>query len=286
MKIVITTDSTSDLPKELVEKHNIGIIPLIVNLDETEFYDGINVTIQDLFKFVDKTGVLPKTAARSEYDYKEFFDDFMKKHQADALIHFSISSEFSCSYNNAKSAANDSKNVFVINTASLSSGSGLLVLSCVDKIKEGKNLNEILKEIDEEIPKIQASFIISNLKYLYKGGRCSALAVLGANLLMIKPKIKLFDGKMAVDKKYMGKYPSVILKYVQDLINEYKHIMDKRRVFITYTTRNEELENKIVGMLNSVGFENIISNFAGSTIASHCGENTLGILFQLTENLK
>jgi DegV family protein with EDD domain len=284
MKIVVTTDSTSDLPRELVEKYNIGITPLIVNLGENEFYDGVNLSIEDIFNFVDKTGVLPKTAARSSVYYQEFFQDFMQKNDADALIHFSISSEFSSSYNNAKAASEEFKNVYVINTASLSSGSGLLVLSCIDKINEGKDVKTILREIEFEVPQVQASFIISNLKYLYKGGRCTAIAVFGANLLMIKPKIKLFKGKMGVDKKYMGKYQSVVLKYVQDLLTDYKNI-NKKRVFITFTTKDDELNSKIVNLLKQAGFEDIIINFAGATIASHCGENCLGVLFQLNEDL-
>lgn len=279
MKIVITTDSTSDLPKEIIQKYNIGIMPLIVNLGDTEYLDGENLTIQEIFNFVDKTNVLPKTAARSSFVYQEFFENFIKKNDADILIHFSLSNEFSCSYSNALSASEQLKNVYVINTKSLSSGSGLLVLSCVDKINEGKNIETILKEINDEISKTQASFIISNLKYLYKGGRCSAIAVFGANLLMIKPKIKLFNGKMEVDKKYMGKYQTVVLKYVEDLMRDYP-TSDKKRVFITFTSKDDELNSKIVNLLKQNGFKDIIINFAGSTIASHCGENCLGVLFQ------
>lgn len=284
MKIIVTTDSTSDLPKEMVEKYNIGIMPLIVNLGETEYFDGVNLTVRNIFDFVNKNGILPKTAARSSFVYQEFFENFMKKNDADALIHFSISSEFSSSYSNAKIASANLKNVYVINTSSLSSGSGLLVLSCIDKINEGKDLKVILDEITSEVPKVQASFIISNLKYLYKGGRCTAIAVFGANLLMIKPKIKLLNGKMAVDKKYMGKYQSVVLKYVQDLISDYKNA-NKKRVFITFTTKDDELNLKIAELLKNAGFKEIILNFAGSTIASHCGENCIGVLFQLNENL-
>jgi DegV family protein with EDD domain len=152
------------------------------------------------------------------------------------------------------------------------------VLSCIDKIKKNKKIEAILKEIEQEIPKIQASFIISNLKYLYKGGRCSAVAVLGANVLMIKPKIKLVDGKMIVNRKYMGKYNAVIQKYVKDLLIEYKNI-NKERVFITYTSEDSELNNKIKENLLAQGFKEVYFNFAGATIASHCGEGCLGVLF-------
>lgn len=284
MKIVVTADSTSDLPKEMIDKYNIGIMPLIVLLGEVEHFDGQTLKIEDIFSFVNKNGVLPKTAARSAVVYQEFFEEFMNKNQADALIHFSISNELSSSYDNAKEASKNLKNVHVINSSSLSSGTGLLVLSCIDKINEGKDIKTVLDEISFEIPKIQASFIISNLKYLYKGGRCTAIAVFGANMLMIKPKIKLFKGKMNLDKKYMGKYQNVVLKYLQDLLNDHKDI-DKKRVFITYTTLDKELNNKVTEILKTAGFEEIISNFAGATIASHCGENCLGVLFKSNEDI-
>lgn len=280
MKIIVTTDSTSDLPREFLEKYNIGVMPLIVNLGDNDHYDGVDFEIEKIFQYVNKTGVLPKTAARSSLNYKEFFENSLKEHKADALIHFSLSSNLSCSYENAKTAGEEMNNVWVINTKSLSSGCGLLALSCADKISQGKEIDLILKEIEKEIDKVQASFIISNLKFLHKGGRCSSIAAFGANILMIKPKIRLAEGKMVVDKKYMGKYHTVVQKYLQDLLSEYRDI-DKKRVFITYTSHDEELNLKLKKELQEQDFEQIVTNFAGATIASHCGENCLGVLFML-----
>lgn len=280
MKIVVTTDSTSDLPKKFVEKNNIGIMPLIVLLGEEEYFDGGDFTIDKIFQYVEKTGVLPKTAARSSVHYKEFFEDFMTKNNADALIHLSLSSELSCSYINAKAASDEMENVWVIDTKSLSSGCGLLALSCADKVNAGKEIDVVLKELEEEVDKTQASFIISNLRYLHKGGRCSSIAAFGANILMIKPKIKLKDGKMIMDKKYMGKYQTVVKKYVKELLNDYKDI-NKKRAFITYTSQDDELNIAIKKELKENGFEEVVANFAGATIASHCGEGCLGVLFQL-----
>ena len=199
MKIIVTTDSTSDLPKELAEKYNIGIMPLNVNLGDDTFEDGVNIGSEEIFNFVDKTGVLPKTGARSALTYQEFFENQLKNLNADAIIHISLSSEISSSYSNALLASNELKNVKVIDSRSLSTGCSLLVLSAIDKIEEGKDLDTIASELEEETSRVQASFIINNLKYLYKGGRCSALAMLGANILRIKPKIKVTDGKMNVE---------------------------------------------------------------------------------------
>lgn len=278
MKIIVTTDSTSDLPKNLAEKYNIGIMPLNVNLGDDTFEDGVNIGPEEIFNFVDKTGVLPKTGARSALTYQGFFENQLKNLNADAIIHISLSSEISSSYSNALLASNELKNVKVIDSRSLSTGCSLLVLSAIDKIEEGKDLDTIASELEEETSRVQASFIINNLKYLYKGGRCSALAMLGANVLRIKPKIKVTDGKMNVDKKYMGRYEQVLLNYVKDLLKDYPNI-NKKRVFITFTSKTDAINAQIENILKENGFEEIIQNYAGSTIASHCGRDTLGVLF-------
>lgn len=278
MKIIVTTDSTSDLPKELVEKYNIGVMPLNVNLGDDTFEDGIDIGPEKIFNYVDTTGILPKTGARSALAYQEFFEKQMKDLNADALIHISLSSELSSSHENALMASQELQNVKVLDSMSLSTGCALLVLSAIDKINEGKDLRTIYLELQEERNRVQASFVINNLKYLYKGGRCSALAMFGANVLRIKPKIKLANGKMIVDKKYMGKYEQVLINYVKDLLKDYQNV-DKKRVFITFTTKNDEINAQIEQILKDYGFEEIIQNYAGSTIASHCGRDTLGVLF-------
>ena len=278
MKVIVSTDSTSDLPKDLQEKYNIYVMPLIVTLGEKSFEDGVDISAEDIFDYVDKTNTLPKTGAKSAFLYQEFFENIFKKENADAIILISLSDKLSSSYSNAVLASNELKNVYVIDSKSLSSGSGLIALSCADKINEGKDVQTIIKELNDEIEKTQASFIVDSLKYLHKGGRCSALSVLGANLLRIKPKIKLEDGKMGVDRKYMGKYESVLISYTRDLLKDYKNI-NKKRVFVTFTTKNDEVNEKIIAILKENGFEEIIENFAGSTITCHCGKNTLGVLF-------
>lgn len=278
MKIIVTTDSTSDLPKELVERYNIGVMPLNVNLGDDTFEDSIDIGPEKIFNYVDKTGNLPKTGARSALAYQEFFEKQMKDLNADALIHISLSSELSSSHENALMASQELQNVKVLDSMSLSTGCALLVLSAIDKINEGKDLRTIYLELQEERNRVQASFVINNLKYLYKGGRCSALAMFGANVLRIKPKIKLASGKMIVDKKYMGKYEQVLINYVKDLLKDYQNV-DKKRVFITFTTKNDEINAQIEQILKDYGFEEIIQNYAGSTIASHCGRDTLGVLF-------
>ena len=275
MKIGITADSTCDIPKELREKYDITIIPFGVMLKDELRHDGIDIVPQDLYDFVDRTKELPKTSAINEMEYLELFETKLKSY--DQVIHFSLSSEISSSYNNAKMAAEKLSNVYVVDTKSLSSGSGLLILSCVDKINEGKDVDTILKEINEEVPKVQASFLVDTLKYLHKGGRCSGVAKLGAQVFSIKPRISLVDGKMIVSKKYMGGISSCLIKYCNDILQEVEP--NKKRVFVTYSTPVEPAREIIKNKLKEEGFEEVLECSACATICTHCGPKTLGILY-------
>lgn len=275
MKIGITADSTCDIPQEIREKENIDIIPFGVMLGEELRHDGIDVTPQDLYDYADKTKELPKTSAINEVEYEEFFARKLKDN--DAVIHFCLSSEISSACSNAQRAAEKFNNVYVIDSKSLSSGTGLLVLSCVDKIKEGKDLETILKEINEEVPKVQASFLIDTLKYLHKGGRCSGVAKIGAAMFSIKPRISLINGKMEVTKKYMGSINSCLIKYCKDMLKEVEP--NKDRVFVTYSSPVDPARETIINMLKEDGFKDIIECRACSTICTHCGPKTLGVLY-------
>lgn len=234
------------------------------------------MTTKDIFAYVDKTGVLPKTAARSIYEYQEFFENILK--DADAIIHVAFSSEMSSSCSNAQVAAEKFDNVKVVDSKSLSTGYGLLVLKACKLVGLGKSLDEIEKELVDTVPKLQASFIISNLKYLYKGGRCSAVAMFGANLLKIKPSIHVVDGKMGVGKKYMGKFSDTMLKYTNALLEENGEI-DKENVFITFSSDENNVSDLVYDLLKEQGFQNIHKTYAGCTIASHCGPECMGVLF-------
>ena len=244
-------------------------------LGEELRHDGIDVTPQDLYDYADKTKELPKTSAINEVEYEEFFARKLKDN--DAVIHFCLSSEISSACSNAQRAAEKFNNVYVIDSKSLSSGTGLLVLSCVDKIKEGKDLETILKEINEEVPKVQASFLIDTLKYLHKGGRCSGVAKIGAAMFSIKPRISLINGKMEVTKKYMGSINSCLIKYCKDMLKEVEP--NKDRVFVTYSSPVDPARETIINMLKEDGFKDIIECRACSTICTHCGPKTLGVLY-------
>lgn len=274
MKIAVSAESTCDLSKDLIEKYDVKIIPYHVILGEEEYQDDGSLSSQELFEFVDKNGILPKTAALTVGEYEDYFKNILKDY--DAVIHITLSSRITSSVGNCEMAAKNCQNVFVIDSKSLSTGIGLLVLSCAEKIKAGLEVKQIVNELLQEVERVQASFVVNTLKYLHKGGRCSAIALLGANLLKIKPKIALIDGKMEVVKKYMGKLDDVLVRYCNDLLNDNNPNLN--RVFVTYSSRVAATD-KIIQILKDYGFKEVYETQAGCTICSHCGRDTLGVLF-------
>ena len=277
MSIKLTADSTSDLGVN-AQKHSVDIMPLLVILGEKSYRDGVDITPQDIFDFVDKTGTLPKTAAPSISDYEEFFTDALEG--ADEVIHFSISSKSSSAFNYAQGAAKSfGGRVRVIDTKALSSGEGLLVLKAVDLIKEGRSAAEIEEQINAVRNKVNTSFIPDRLDYLYKGGRCSRMAMYGANLLKIHPLIAMDDGQLVASTKYRGSMSKCISSYVNDLAEKYPEY-DARRCFITHSGADRELvELARERIAARFSFEEVLETVAGSVITGHCGRNTLGVLF-------
>ena len=277
MKIRITSDSTCDL-NHLVEERNIGILPLQVNLDAQSYHDGIDITPQDIFDFVERTKILPKTSAPSIGDYEEFFAEQLK--EADEVIHFNISAKSSGSHNMAKQAAQsfDGK-VRVIDSKALSTGQGLLVLKACDMRDEGKSSAEIEEAIDELKTRVNTSFVPDSLDYLHKGGRVSGMIKVVAGMFKIHPLIYMDDGQLVPGKKYKGRMDVLLKQYVQDLKEMYPSY-DKTRCFITHSSAEENVVNVAKEKVKELfEFDEVIETVAGSIITSHCGKGTLGVLF-------
>ena len=275
MRIAVSVESTNDLTKELLKEYDIKVIPYNIVLGDKEFKDG-ELSTEEMFKFVDENGVLPKTNAINEYEYTEYFEGLKKDY--DAIIHIALSSGITSSCGNAIRAAKNVENTFAIDSMSLSTGIGLLAIYARELANAGVEPSEIAKKVEERVSKIQASFIVERLDYLHKGGRCSSVALLGANILKIRPRIILKEGKMISDKKYRGQMGSVIAKYCAETLAEF-NTPDLERVFITYTTATPEMLDSARNALKEAGFKNIYETRAGGTIASHCGANTMGILY-------
>ena len=276
MKIAISAESTADLPKEIIEKHHINIVPFEVTLGDRTDYDGV-ITSQDIFEFVEKYNILPRTSAINEFVYSEHFAKILKDY--DAVIHISLGNHISSAYSNAKKVSGEMKNVYVIDSASLSSGIGLLVLYAIKLIDEGKlSAAEIAAKVEARVPHVQASFVINTIEYLYKGGRCSALQRLGAHLLRIKPQIVLQEGKLIPGKKYLGRNSVVVHDYCKDTLDEFD-TPDLSIAFVTHTYASPEMVEEAKKALQARGFKTIYESIAGATITSHCGPKTLGILY-------
>lgn len=278
MKIKITADSTCDLSAELVERYNVGIIPLTVILGDTLHHDGIDITAQDIFDYVAKTGVLPKSAAVSVEEYAEYFEKQLQDN--DCVIHFNISSKASVTHSNAVAAAKNFRDkVFVVDSHALSTGQGLLVLKACDLAKEGKSPGDIVEIINNLRSKVNTSFVPDALDYLHKGGRCSLASLMGAKVLKLHPLIDMKDGQMYAKKKYMGSHERCLKNYINDLAAEYPHY-DKTRCFITHSHCEPEVVEKVRAQVKELfGFDEILETKAGCVVTTHCGKNTLGVLF-------
>lgn len=276
-KIKITTDSASDL-NELFKTRDIGEFPLYVMLGDKQYLDDIDIEPKMIFDYYDKYKDLPKTAARSIEDFYDYFKSFTD--DGFSVIHIAISSDISSTYEYALTAAKRLDNVYVIDGKSLSSGTGLLALAAADMRDKGSSAKEIFDTIEKRKLSMQASFMVNTLEFLYKGGRCSGLAAFFGKAFSIHPSLQLIDGNIKVSHKFLGSFEKNILKYVDFTFSRYDS-PDKTRVFITHTYADEEIVKSVRQKLIDYGFapENIIETIAGSTITSHCGKSTLGILY-------
>ena len=279
MKIRICADSTCDLSPELVEKYGIEITPLYIVKDGKSYADGIEITPQDIYQHVRAGGAMCSTAAVSVADYEAFFTEQRKS--CDALLHFHISSEMSSCYQNACIAAESVSGVYPVDSRNLSTGIGQLVIAAAEMAAEGKlSAEEIYRIVLEKREKLDVSFVLDTLEYLRKGGRCSTLAAMGANLLSLKPCIEVRDGKMGVGKKYRGTLGKCIVQYVRDRL-EGRDDIDLKRIFITDSTgfAPEELEAMEAEVRRCQPFEEILHTHAGCTVSNHCGPRCVGILY-------
>lgn len=275
--IKVTADSTCDLTPEILSKLNVTLTPLAIMVGEDTFHDGVDIHQEDVFRFVEQEGKTCKTAAVNVYEYHRLFEELLETY--DAVVHINISSEFSSCYQNASLAAKSFENVYVVDSRNLSSGNGHVVYAAAEMAKLGMSAPEIVEKLNDLIPRVDASFVIDKLDYLYKGGRCTGLEAFGAKLLQIKPSIEVFDGKMVVGKKYKGSFDHALESYVKDKLKDLDDI-DQTRVFITHTACAPETVENVHELIRTLAnFQEIIETRAGCTVSSHCGPYTLGILF-------
>ena len=275
MKIRFSADSTCDMTPEFIARYQVKVIPLSVELDGKFYKDGLDITPDDIISRVNQSAALPKTSAINVDEYRQAFDELLK--DADAVLHFDISSEFSSCWQNACIAA-EGLPVYCIDSRNLSTGIAMLLAEAADRAEAGMAPEAIVSELKELYDKVDVSFIVDRLDYLYKGGRCSMVAMLGANVLHLRPCIEVTDGKMVVGKKYRGTYERCLRQYLTDRLKD-REALSEKRVFLTHTgLAPSALETIRAIVAEAIPFAEVYEVRAGCSLTSHCGENTFGII--------
>ena len=276
-KVKIYTDSTADLPKDVTEKYGITVISLYVTVGGKTYRDGVDIFAKDIFEHFANTKELPKTAAVTMADYTEAFSKDIN--DGYDIIHFAICSEMSSCYHNSCLVAEELGHIYPIDSKNLSTGIGLMAIAAAELAEKGEDAESIVEKINAMREKVDVSFLLGRLEFLHKGGRCSGVAALGANVLGLKPCIEVVDGKMTVGKKYRGNYDKCAVEYVKERLKD-NDTIDLHRIFFTYTGISDELIETLVNDIKSyLPFEEVLISEAGSTISGHCGPGCLGILY-------
>ena len=277
MNIKIISDSTCDLSKELLEANSIDLVPLTVIKNDEQFKDGVSITPDVIFAHVANGGSLCTTSANSVGEYQEVFEKYAPAY--DGVIHINIGSGFSSCYQNACLAAEDFPNVRVIDSMNLSTGQGLVVLEACRLAKESTDLDALADAIRAYTERVEASFLLSRLEYMVKGGRCSSAAALGANLLNLKPCIEVKNGKMSVVKKYRGNFEKCLPMYVKERLADREDV-DRGTLFVTKTPVDDAAYAATMKAVEQyANFKTVYETNAGCTVSCHCGPGTLGVLF-------
>lgn len=276
-RIIITADSTCDLSQELLERYDIRTIKLMITLGEDTFLDGEGFTPLDMYARFRKDGTLPKTSAPGVQEFLDFFTQFTV--QGYSVVHLDISAELSNTYNAACLAAAELKGVYVVDTRMLSTGVGLLAIEGAECRDRGMPAKEIAQHLRRLTEKVQTSFVLDTLEFMWKGGRCSGITALGANLLHLKPALEMKNGKLGVYKKYRGNMTSVYKQYIKERLEGRK--VRSEHVFITESGEIDEAVVKEIEELvrETIPVKEIHHTIAGCTVSTHCGPKTLGILF-------
>lgn len=279
MNVKIVADSTCDLSADLIEKYDITIIPLCIVMGENSYFDGIETTPEEIYKWADANKTTPKTAAVTLDNAASLLKPFMDEGRE--IVFFGISTQMSTTCNVVRLIGEEAgyDKLHVIDSQSLSTGIGLQVLYAARLSMAGESAASIVEKVEKRRSAVSASFVIDTLTYLSRGGRCNSVTALLANTLKLKPEIVVKDGAMIVAKKYRGQLGSVLLKYVKDQ-EEALLAADKNCVFITHSGCSEDIVAPVKEYLESLShFENIYVTRAGGVVSSHCGPGTLGVLY-------
>ena len=276
-RVIITADSTADLPPELAERYDIRIIPLTVILGEESYLDGADIKPEQMYERYHTDGTVPKTAAPSMQAFSDFFGSILAS--GDEIVHLDISSELSNAYNAARLAASEMKNVYIVDSRSLCCGIALLAIEGAECRDRGMSACEIAKHLSALTEKVSASFVLDTLEFIWKGGRCSGIAALGANLLNIKPALEVRNGVLTIGKKYRGNRKSVLKKYLIDQL-EGKELRSSHVFLADSGEIEQEVIDEMEGLVHKLAGECVIHRAkAGCTICGHCGPGTFAVFY-------
>ncbi len=275
--VVITADSTVDLSPELVERFQIHVIPLTITLGDDTFPDGQGFTPLDMYERFRKDGTLPKTSAPGVQEFLDFFTPFVE--QGCEVVHFDISAELSNTFNAARLAAQELEGVWPVDSRMLSTGVGLLAIEAAECRDRGMGAAEIAEHVEALRDKVSTSFVLDTLDFMRKGGRCSGVAAMAANLLQLKPALEMKDGKLGVYKKYRGNMHHVYRQYITERLQG--KAVRPGHVFLTESGEiaPEVVEEMIRLVYDMTGCREVHHTLADCTVSTHCGPGTLGVLF-------
>lgn len=279
-KVIIASDSTCDLSKELITKYDVKILPLHIIFGEDSYEDNVNMNLELLYEMVEKGGELPKTSAASPKEFYNFFKQYVN--DGYDVFYVGIGANLSSTLQSAMIAADDlDGHVVCIDGANLSTGTGLLVLKACTFRDQGLSVNEIAERVKDIVPRVKSQFVVETLDYLHKGGRCSGTTRFIGSILRIKPMIVVREGKLSVGKKFIGSMKKAITGMVNLFLNDVQDL-DPEFVFITHTLAHDKVPF-IQNLIKDVHIENLYDTVAGSVIGSHCGKGTIGILYILKD---
>ena len=281
--VKIIADSTCDLSKELLNEYDITIVPLHIICLDADFLDGKSISPEEIFEWSEANKTTPKTSAVAPSEAMDAIRPIVEA--GNDVICISISDELSTTGNVMRLTAQmlneeaGREQVKVINSGSLSTGIGLLVIEAAIMAKDGMEAYKIVERIEALVPRVRASFVVDTLTYLHRGGRCSGLAALAGGALKLHPKIVVKNGKLEVDKKYRGSMKYVLIQYTHEMLDLFMNAKTDR-IFITHALCEREIIDAVHEYISELGiFDEILETTAGGVISSHCGPGTLGVLF-------
>ncbi|MDD6022555.1 MAG: DegV family protein [Oscillospiraceae bacterium] len=272
MPVKITTESSSDLSDKMLAEFDVTVLPMNIIIGSRQYEDGVDMTSRRLLE----TKETAKTAAISEEKYRSVFSSL--KRDGFDVVHVALSSEISATCQNAVNAARELEGVYVVDSLSLSAGAGLLCIIGAQLAEAGESAVDIVKTLEKDREKIKTSFILEDLERIKRGGRCTAIEVLGANLLGIKPSIEMVGGKLTPSGRYHGRGPAARLKYIDSRIESDNP--DRTVCFLNHTLESDSETEELIDLLKTkYGFERVFENRAGCCISAHCGKNCMGIIY-------